>query len=176
MAWDDCPFFFLACRARHLQFAKQIQDKVPSWASLYSRSHKLVCYSINLSFFPLLSFLLFLFFLCLSELTAQLFLQAIHLLNCLLMKPCIYLYAWETSCLDCFRLPTSWQTHLSYLFGAWIVRWLWVAKIMEQFLFDTNKNDNETTIRKSSRKQFLNKNPGGIKHCYLRLLVFYFKG
>lgn len=104
-------------------------------------------------FSPLLSFLLFLFLLCLSELTAQLFLQAIHLLNSLLMKPFIYLYAWETSCLDCFRLPTSWQAHLSYLFGAWIVSWLWVAKIMEQFLFDINKNDNKTIIRKSSRKQ-----------------------
>lgn len=42
LACNDCPFFFLASKARHLQFAKQIQDKVPSWASLYSRSYKLV--------------------------------------------------------------------------------------------------------------------------------------
>ena len=133
LAWDDCPFFFLASSMRHLQFAKQIQDKGPSWACLYSRSHKLVCYSINLP--P--PFSLSLFFPCLSELTAQLFLQAIHLLNCLLIKPFIYLYAWETSCLNCFRFPTSWQAHLSYLFGAWRVRWPWAAKVMKQFLFDT---------------------------------------
>lgn len=85
----------------------------------------------------LVSFPLSLFFPCPCELTAQLFLRAIHLLNCLLMKPFIYLYAWEISCLNCFRFPTRWQVHLSCLFGAWMVRWLWVAKILERLLFDT---------------------------------------
>lgn len=47
--WFDYPCFFLAPGARHLQFAKQIQGKVPSWAGLYSTCHELVCYSINLS-------------------------------------------------------------------------------------------------------------------------------
>lgn len=122
------------------------------------------------------SFLLFLCFPRLSELTTQLFLQAIHLLNCLLTTPRIYLYAWETSCLNCFRLPPSWQAHLSYLFGAQRARWLWSAKIVERFLVDTNKNDNKTMIRKSSRKQLLNRKTEGTKHCYLRWLVFYFKG
>lgn len=81
----DYPFFFLA--SRHLQFAKQIQDKVPSWANLHSRSHKLGFYSINLS--SLLPS-------CiprLNELTAQLFPRAIHLQHWLLIKPCIYISA-----------------------------------------------------------------------------------
>ena len=101
----------------------------------------------------LVSFPLF-FFPCLHELTAQLFLQAIHLLNCLLMKPFIYLYAWETSCLNCFRFPTRWQARLSYLFGAWMVRWLGVAKINEKLLFDT------ATIITVTTKQWSGNHPG----------------
>ena len=74
-------------------------------------------FAFNPSFsFPPLSHSLF-FFPCLRELTAQLFLQAIHLLSYLPMKPFIYLYAWETSCLNCFRFPTRPQAHLRYLFG-----------------------------------------------------------
>lgn len=82
--WNDNLFFFLASRARHLQFAKQIQDKVPSWAGWYSRAHRLLCHSIDLSS------LLPSCFPWLRERTAQLFPGAICLQLCSLIKPFLY--------------------------------------------------------------------------------------
>lgn len=125
-----------------------------NWFAIQSFSPSPQLVSLPLFFFP-----------CLHELTAQLFLQAMHLLNCLLMKPFIYLYAWEASCLSCFRFPTRWQAHFIYLSGAygWWGGWEWLTHS------NSNDSDNKTMIRKSSRKQLLHRKTEGTKHCCLQV-------
>lgn len=128
--WNDNLFFFLASRARHLQFAKQIQDKVPSWAGWYSRAHRRLCHFLSPPFL-----------LSLAQGTNCSAIPSGYLSSALLADKAISLSLCLRNQLP--ELFLSGSLLLASLFlqvvylGVYVVRWLWAAEVIKGPMFDT---------------------------------------